>query len=66
MVLTALGGSVATPAQGITAEVVVVNNFDELAALSRDKVAGKIVLFNYKFDKQLAATGMVDLLMDRR
>ncbi len=57
VVLTALGGSVATPAQGITAEVVVVNNFDELAALSRDKVAGKIVLFNYKFDKQLAATG---------
>jgi carboxypeptidase Q len=57
VVLTALGGSVATPAQGITAEVVVVNNFDELAALSRDKVAGKIVLFNYKFDKELAATG---------
>ena len=57
VVLTALGGSVATPAQGITAEIVVVNNFDELAALSRDKVAGKIVLFNYKFDKQLAATG---------
>ncbi|HEX9256374.1 MAG TPA: peptidase M28 family protein, partial [Candidatus Angelobacter sp.] len=57
VVLTALGGSVATPAQGITAEVIVVNNFDELAALSRDKVAGKIVLFNYKFDKQLAATG---------
>ena len=57
VVLTALGGSVATPAQGITAEVVVVNNFDELAALSHDKVAGKIVLFNYKFDKELAATG---------
>src|SRR5690242_21841387 len=57
VVLTALGGSVATPPQGVTAEVVVVNNFDELAALPRDKVAGKIVLFNYKFDKQLAAAG---------
>jgi Zn-dependent M28 family amino/carboxypeptidase len=57
VVLTALGGSVATPAQGVTAEVVVVSNFDELAALGHDKVAGKIVLFNYKFDKQLAATG---------
>ena len=57
VVLTALGGSVATPAQGVTADVVVVNNFDELAALGRDKVAGKIVLFNYRFDKQLAATG---------
>jgi Zn-dependent M28 family amino/carboxypeptidase len=57
VVLTALGGSVATPAQGVTAEVVVANNFDELTALGRSKVAGKIVLFNYPFDKQLAATG---------
>jgi carboxypeptidase Q len=57
VVLTALGGSVATPAQGLTAEVVVVNNFDELTALGHDKVSGKIVLLNAKFDKQLAATG---------
>lgn len=57
VVLTALGGSVATATQGLTAEVVVVNNFDELIALGHDKVAGKIVLFNAKFDKQLAATG---------
>ena len=57
IVLTALGGSVATPAQGVTAEVIVVNNFDELTALGHDKVAGKIVLFNEKFDKQLAAMG---------
>ena len=57
VVLTALGGSVATPASGITAEVVVVNDLDELSALSPDKVAGKIVLFNAKFDKQLAALG---------
>jgi len=57
IVLTALGGSVATPAQGITAEVVVVNDFDELAALGHDKVVGKIVLFNPRFDKQLAAVG---------
>ncbi|HZI58444.1 MAG TPA: PA domain-containing protein, partial [Verrucomicrobiae bacterium] len=57
VVLTALGGSVATPAAGLTAEVVVVNNFDELNALGASKVSGKIVLFNAKFDKQLAATG---------
>lgn len=55
IVLTALGGSVATPAEGLTAEVVVVRDFDELEALGRDKVAGKIVLFNYHYDKQLAA-----------
>src|SRR5262252_1592524 len=46
IVLTALGGSVATPAEGLNAEVVVVNNFDELQALGRERVAGKIVLFN--------------------
>ena len=57
VVLTALGGSVATPAEGITAEVVVVNNFDELTALGRKKVEGKIVLFNHKFDEQIAAQG---------
>jgi hypothetical protein len=57
IVLTALGGSVATPAAGLTAEVVVVNNFDELQALGRDKVAGKIVLFNAKFDREMAALG---------
>src|SRR5947208_5763338 len=57
IVLCALGASVATPAVGITAEVVVAKNFDELKALARDKVAGKIVLFNYSFDKQMAAEG---------
>jgi len=58
VVLTALGGSNSTPADGITTDVVVVNNFDELKALGHDKVAGKIVLFNEIFDKQKAAAGM--------
>jgi Zn-dependent M28 family amino/carboxypeptidase len=57
VVLTALGGSVATPKEGITAEVIVVNNFDELQALGRERVAGKIVLYNAKFDQQLADNG---------
>jgi Zn-dependent M28 family amino/carboxypeptidase len=57
IVLTALGGSLSTPAEGITAEVVVVNNFDELRALGRERVAGKIVLYNARFDKQLAEQG---------
>jgi Zn-dependent M28 family amino/carboxypeptidase len=57
IVLTALGGSVATPPEGLTAEVIVVNNFDELNALGADKVKGKIVLFNYKFDRAMAAQG---------
>jgi carboxypeptidase Q len=57
IVLCALGGSVATPPEGIEAEVVAVRNFDELKSMPRDKVAGKILLFNYPFDKQMAAEG---------
>ena len=58
IVLTALGGSSSTPADGLTAEVVAVNTFEELQALGREKVAGKIVLFNEPFDKQKAAAGL--------
>jgi hypothetical protein len=57
ILLCALGESVATPKEGITAELVAVKDFDELKAMPRDKVAGKIVLFNYPFDKQIAAEG---------
>src|SRR5262252_9275389 len=58
IVLTALGGSTATPADGIVADVIVVSSFDELKALGRDKVAGKIVFFNEIFDKQKSAAGL--------
>ena len=57
IVLCALGGSVGTPKEGIEAEILVVKNFDELKSIPREKVAGKIVLFNYPFDKQMAAQG---------
>ena len=57
IVLCALGGSVSTPPNGIEADVIAVRNFDELKLLPRDKVAGKIVLFNYPFDKEMAAEG---------
>jgi hypothetical protein len=56
-VLCALGDSVPTPKDGIEADVIVVRNFDELKTQPRDKTAGKIVLFNYPFDKQMAAQG---------
>src|SRR2546426_7296832 len=57
VVLCALGGSVATPAEGITADTICVRDFDELKSLPREKVSGKIVLFNHAFDKQMAAQG---------
>jgi hypothetical protein len=41
-----LGMSIGTPPGGITAEVVTVADFDELAKLGADRVRGKIVLYN--------------------
>jgi hypothetical protein len=57
IVLTALGGSVATAPDGLTADVVVANNFDDLKALPAGAVKGKILLLNERFDKRLAAQG---------
>ena len=57
IVLTALGGSVATSKDGLIAEVVSVEDLDELKALGRSKVEGKIVLFNNKFDREMANAG---------
>ncbi|HEY2675504.1 MAG TPA: M20/M25/M40 family metallo-hydrolase [Steroidobacteraceae bacterium] len=54
--LTTLGGSIATPPQGISAPVLVVHSFDELqehAAQAR----GRIVVFDVPFDEVLAVNG---------
>src|SRR5438477_797274 len=58
VVLTALGGNRPTSMQGITAEVLVANSFADLDREGRENVAGKIVLFNFAFDKQKAAAGL--------
>jgi Zn-dependent M28 family amino/carboxypeptidase len=50
LTMLGLGGSIATPADGITADVVPVASFDALEALGRDKVAGKIVLFDVPYE----------------
>jgi hypothetical protein len=49
LVMLGLGGSVGTPREGITAEVVSVANFDELEALGAEKVRGRIVLYNVPY-----------------
>jgi hypothetical protein len=45
LALLGLGGTVATPPEGITAPVVVVGSFDELERLGRERVAGHVVVF---------------------
>jgi carboxypeptidase Q len=57
IVLTTLGGSVATPASGITAEVIEVASYDELAKLGRAKIAGKIVFYNNAMNMSLVESG---------
>jgi len=57
VVLTALGGSGATAASGLTAPVLVVHSFDELKARAAD-VKGSIVLFNVPFDQFMADRGL--------
>tara|TARA_B100000900_G_scaffold59934_1_gene45362 strand:+ start:3838 stop:5268 length:1431 start_codon:yes stop_codon:yes gene_type:complete len=54
--ITALGGSVATPSVGLKANVVEVQNFQELAALGREKIDGKIVFFNRPMQADLIST----------
>jgi carboxypeptidase Q len=45
-----LGGSVATPPEGIDAPVVVVRSFEELEAMPRAAVEGRIVLFAVEWE----------------
>jgi len=48
--ITALGGSIGTPGEGITAEAIEVKSFEELQALG-DTAKGKIVFFNRPMDR---------------
>jgi hypothetical protein len=57
-----LGGSVGTPPGGITAPVIVVRSFDELEALGRERVEGKIVLYavpwmSYPWNREYRGAG---------
>ena len=50
LTMLGLGGSVATPKKGITAEVVPVGSFDELERKGKTGIEGKIVLFNVPYE----------------
>ena len=48
--ISALGGSVATPSKGIKAPIIEVGGIDELSALGRENIQGKIVFYNRPMD----------------
>ncbi|MEY2596526.1 MAG: hypothetical protein RI965_1798 [Bacteroidota bacterium] len=54
--IVALGNAVGTPANGITAEIVEVKNFQELEKLGTENVKGKIVFYNYRMDPRYINT----------
>lgn len=54
--ICALGGSIATPEGGITAEVVEVHEFTDLKKLGTAGIKGKIVFYNHPFDETFVNT----------
>ncbi|NVO02961.1 MAG: M20/M25/M40 family metallo-hydrolase [Bacteroidetes bacterium] len=48
--ICALGESIGTGEQGISAQVIEVKNFEELKTLGKEKIKGKIVFFNRAMD----------------
>ncbi len=52
----ALGRSVPTPKEGITAPVIEVFDFDELKKLGTENIKGKIVFFNHPFNESFVNT----------
>lgn len=52
----ALGGSISTPLTGIRAEVVEVQDFEELKTLGEEKLKGKIVFYNRPMQADLINT----------
>lgn len=56
LAVLALGGSVATPIEGIRAEVLEVGSLEELKNLPNDRVQGKLVFINQKMDARYINT----------
>ncbi|MEO7306871.1 MAG: M20/M25/M40 family metallo-hydrolase [Ferruginibacter sp.] len=50
--IASLGGAVGTGDKGVSASIIEVKNFDELNA-RKDEVKGKIIFYNYPFNKTL-------------
>jgi Iap family predicted aminopeptidase len=57
LVVAALGGSISTPPEGLEAEVVPVTTLDELKALPRERVEGRIVFFTNRMPRTVDGAG---------
>ena len=54
--ICSLGGSIATPASGLRAQVVEVKDFEELESLGSEKIKGKFVFYNRAMPAELINT----------
>ncbi|WOD43855.1 M20/M25/M40 family metallo-hydrolase [Hwangdonia lutea] len=54
--ICALGGSIATPAMGLKANIVEVKNFEELEVLGKENIEGKIVFYNRPMQPDVIST----------
>lgn len=65
LTLTALGGSVATPPEGIEAEVVEVDALDAIAALPDERARGRIVFVHRVMERRPTGRGYGDAVSAR-
>ncbi|MDM7859732.1 M20/M25/M40 family metallo-hydrolase [Alteromonas sp. ASW11-36] len=57
LVITALGGSIATPEDGLQAEIIMADSLEHLTTMSPDDVRGKIVFINHRMERDRAGRG---------
>jgi carboxypeptidase Q len=55
--LLAIGGSIATPKKGIRAEVIRLESVNDLEKVGKEKIEGKIVFFDGKFNQKYMVPG---------
>ncbi len=54
--ICALGNSISTPKEGLSAQVIEINDFSQLAKLGAEKIKGKIIFYNHPFKESFQNT----------
>lgn len=65
LVVTALGGSVATPEDGLDAEVVMVSSLEELQTRTAEEIKDKVVFINKRMERDRAGRGYGPVVVGR-